>query len=176
MSDGGTPDQHGGTGDEERGEPNFGGGGVLGSHNLWLMACLPDIGGGFITEGLAIQLQRCSKLILVLNFLAFSAFRRLMVERPWEERHESLPVGAGVDEVEVPGLVDGDGGGVGVGGDRREVEEAAVLGEYVLPVGGGPGVFAAEPRQEAGREGEGFEFVEEWFVLHHVSLISLKRK
>jgi hypothetical protein len=65
----------------------------------------------------------------------FASSGGAVVDGLWEDvLAEVFPVGAGVDEVEVPGLVDGDGGSDGVRGGGSQVEEAAVLGEDGLSV------------------------------------------
>lgn len=77
---------------------------------------------------------------------------------------EVFPVGAGVEQVEVPDFVYHLGGDDGVIGGAVEEEEAAVFLEGAIALFGCPAGFASESRQEAVVEAQGHELAVEVLV------------
>lgn len=89
--------------------------------------------------------------IPIVEFRGFgvAALGRAVVEGFAENvAAQVIPVGAGVNEVKVPGLVDFIRGRDGMAGDGGEVDEAQVFVDDALGEGFGPVVFAGEPLGE----------------------------
>src|SRR5690606_14930554 len=88
----------------------------------------PDINWRNFVELALIQLERLFVLkVKSACFLGASASRS-MVRRTVQGRLAQVrPVGAGIAEVQVPGLVDGDRGGHGEIRHTREVDKAEIL-------------------------------------------------
>ena len=72
------------------------------------------------------------------------------MERAGEHRHEALPVGAGVDEVEVPGFVNSERGGDWRLRDHSEGDEALVLDDDPLGELGSPALLFGKAIGERG--------------------------
>ena len=86
----------------------------------------------------------------MFGVLGFPAFGWLMMERAGEHWHEALPVGAGVDEVKMPGFVDDERRGDWRLGDHRESDKALVFADDSVSELGGPALFFGQAVGERG--------------------------
>ena len=109
----------------------------------------PDIARRFFPEKAAIAFGCGGIPGLELVFFGLTALRWFMAERTAQSlATKPLPVGMGVEQVQMPDLIDLVGWRHGMARKKREENELPILGNRPGGVCVGPAVFSRQPRNE----------------------------